>query len=82
MTGLVFFRALMWGAVLAVALSVLVLAGRTPRPPGPARIEAVPEAQPAARDELARCRSAGPDDLACQVAWAAARRRFFGRPGS
>lgn len=73
-------RTLVWGITIVVVLGAAVLAGRASQAP---TINAGPPlvVDPA----LARCRDLGEaatDDLACQAAWAAERRRFFGGPGS
>ncbi|KRA66979.1 hypothetical protein ASD89_01735 [Caulobacter sp. Root656] len=71
-------RSLVWGIALIILLGAAVLAGRASQAPPPVKV-----ARGAAVDaELARCRTADQDDLACRAAWAAARDRFFGRPAS
>ncbi|MGR4863244.1 putative entry exclusion protein TrbK-alt [Caulobacter sp. LARHSG274] len=71
-------RSLVWGIALLMLLGAAVLAGRASQAPAPAK-----PAPPALVDaELARCRTASQDDLACRAAWAAAWDRFFGQPAS
>ncbi len=71
-------RSLVWGTALIILLGAAVLAGRASQAPGPVKAPATV----AMDGDLARCRTAGQGDLACQAAWAAARDRFFGRPAS
>jgi conjugative transfer region protein TrbK len=73
------FRALVWGTALIILLGAAVLAGRASQ--APIQISASTRSA-GAQSELARCRTAGEGDEACRAAWAAARERFFGRPGS
>jgi conjugative transfer region protein TrbK len=71
-------RSLAWGTALIILLGAAVLAGRKSQAPGPAKRRVARRVDA----DLARCRTAGQGDRACQAAWAAARDRFFGRPAS
>jgi conjugative transfer region protein TrbK len=71
-------RSLVWGTALIILLGAAVLAGRASQAPGPAKAASAVWVDA----ELARCRTAGQGDRACQAAWTAARDRFFGRPAS
>ncbi|WP_310083163.1 putative entry exclusion protein TrbK-alt [Caulobacter sp. BE254] len=71
-------RSLIWGTTLIILLGAAVLAGRASQAPQPIKAASIAPVD----TELARCRTAGQGDLACQAAWAAARDRFFGRPAS
>ncbi len=71
-------RSLVLGTTLIILLGIAALAGRASQAPIPAPTTPSPVAQ----GELARCRTAGQGDRACQAAWDAARDHFFGRPAS
>lgn len=71
-------RSLVWGTTLIILLGIAALAGRASQAP----VQAPATPSRVAQGELARCRTAGPGDRACQAAWEAARAHFFGRPAS
>lgn len=71
-------RSLAWGTALIILLGIAALAGRASQAP----VQAPATRSRVAEGELARCRTTGPGDRACQAAWDAARDHFFGRPAS